>query len=206
MKQGETAKANVTMRKALNLDPTYENERLALSEYPDNDDVFRGYAATFLKAKARADEKSLQMSGAGIAYFHAGDAKRARKALNRSLRLDGKNLGALLYLGVMDLNGGNKNFARKRLERALRTVGGQHNITKLYLARAEMALRQTKRANQRLTSLLEEDSSLVPARYSLGVSYVRTGQKDLGVEQLREVLRADPNFQPAKKVLFDLKE
>ena len=168
--------------------------------------MLRGYAATFLQAKAKPDEKSLQMSGAGIAYFHAGDVKRARKALNRSLRLDGKNLGALLYLGAMDLNGGNKNFARKRLERALRTLGGQHKITKLYLARAEMALRQTKSANQRLTSLLEEDSSLLPARYSLGVSYTSTGQKDLGVEQLREVLRADPSFQPAKKVLFDLKE
>ena len=32
MKQGETAKANVTMRKALNLDHTYESERLTLSD------------------------------------------------------------------------------------------------------------------------------------------------------------------------------
>lgn len=206
MKQGETAKANVTMRKVLNMDPNYEKQRLTLSDYPDRDDVYRGYAATFLKSKVRPDEKSLQMSGAGIAYFHGGDAKRARKALNRSLRSDGKNLGALMYLGTMDLNAGNKNFAKKRLERALRTVGGQHKITKLYLARAEMAARQTKRANQRLVSLLEEDSTLLTARYSLGVSYTRTGQKKLGVEQLREVLRADPSFQPAKKVLFDLKE
>jgi len=65
-------------------------------------------------AAAAMPEDSMTQARLGLGYFYAGDADRARAAMNEALRLDATNPNALYVLGELALRGQDYTTAKKQ--------------------------------------------------------------------------------------------
>jgi Tfp pilus assembly protein PilF len=76
----------------------------------------------------------------------------------------------------------------------------------LYLARADAMAGDLESARKRLVDLVDAEPTLVQARYSLAMVWKELQLTAQATEELRAVVKTDPDFLPAKRALDDPKE
>ena len=204
MKNGKFTQANTIMRRALSNDPNWERDRLVPTDFPTPGADLNVFADLFRDAKMDPKDESLlslRASAEGMIRFHAGDRDRAGDLLTRALKLDRYNHAALLYQGLLDLDAGRPAFARKRFQVALDTTASSDPLTRMYLARSLLASGDVEGARKRLQDLVETEPTLVQARYSLAIALRKQELEAQAQNELRSVVRQDPDFLPAKQAL-----
>jgi predicted Zn finger-like uncharacterized protein len=203
MGAGQSAKAATIMRKALDIDPRHSRERPFLSDYPSPAGDLLNYADVYSKAEVPDTDRSLKYSSEGIMRYVAGQRSAARSLFGRALGIDRNNHAALLYMAVMDLEGGNPRQASKRLILAERTAG-KHSITQYYLATAEKQMGKLESAKKRLEDILDNEPGISQAMNALGEVNLKMKRKREAEALFRKVLASDPDYQPAKVNLFKI--
>jgi tetratricopeptide (TPR) repeat protein len=206
MKNNKASQAMTIMRRAFANDPNWERDRRVPTDYPTPADDLIAFADVFKNAPIDADkDESLAAQRAaaeGMIRFHAGQVREAAGLFATALKLDRNNDTALLYQGIMDLEAGRLQDARRRLRQAVET-GGRHPITRLYAARADHLAGDIEGARKQLLDLVETEPTLVQARYSLGMVLRSQKLEAQARDELRAVVKQDPDYLPAKQALAD---
>jgi predicted Zn finger-like uncharacterized protein len=200
MNQKQSSSAFTVMRKALNIDPLASSARRALTDYPEPIADLERYASSLATAKVKPAERPLARAAEGVIHFHAGNPKKARGLMDKSLKADRNNHAALLYLGVMELNRSSRK-SKAFLNRAQKTTGGTHTMTRVYLARALMALDEDKEADKLVTAVIDDEESNLQARTLKAELMIKSKDLGGGRAELRRVLRDAPDYQPVKALL-----
>lgn len=200
--------AMTIIRRAFENDPHYELDRPVLTDYPTARGDLVAFADAFKHAKVDGsrDDNSLvaqKHAAEAMIRYHAGQRSEAEALARRSLAEDRVNLFALLYLGVIELDTGRETDARRRLRLAVDTTGTPHAITRLYLARAEMRTGEIEVARKRLQDLVDQEPTLVQAAFSRAMLLRQEGLPAQGDEELKKVLKSDPDYMPAKRALSE---
>lgn len=205
MRAARPSSAFTVMRKALDVDPRQEAERPSLSDYPTSPRDLSAYADAFAAAKAPEPDIPLKLATEGIVRYHAGERERARSLFTRALKEDRYNHPALLYLSVMDFEEGKHAGVEKRLKQAERTTAGNHTVTQLYLARAELAGGEVAEAEKRLTDILDNEPTLVQAKFSLGQLRRKQKKDDEALRLWRDIVEDAPDYLPVKRAIAELR-
>lgn len=200
--------AMTIIRRAFENDPHYEMDRPLLTDYPTARGDLVAFADAFKRAKVDGsrDDNSLvaqKHAAEAMIRYHAGQRGEAEALARKSLAEDRVNLFALLYLGVIELDTGRETDARKRLRLAVDTTGTPHAITRLYLARAEMRTGEIEVARKRLQDLVDQEPTLVQAAFSRAMLLRQEGLPAQGDDELKKVLKSDPDYMPAKRALSE---
>ena len=204
MRQGQSAQAATIMRKALNIDPRQHRDRASLTDYPAPPSDLAEMADVFRDAKVPAEERPLKLSNEGLIRFHAGQEREARALFDQAVKEDRYNHGALLYLAVMDIQGRRFGEAKKRLLTAKQTTAGTHSITLMYVGWATLETGDVPSAQKSLEDVIDTEPTLVQANYMLGDLHRREKNVDKSVELFQKVIRADPDYLPAKRAMSEL--
>ncbi|MCC7070527.1 MAG: zinc-ribbon domain-containing protein [Deltaproteobacteria bacterium] len=204
VKNDKMSQGMTLMARAMQNDPSSAVERRVLTDYPTAHRDFIGMADAFKVAKAPANDSSLaaqKEAAEGILRYHGGQRKEAEALLRRALAEDQFSHAALLYLGIIELEDARLSDARKHLHLAATTTGKGHLLTQMYLARAELATGDPESARKRLQDVIDQDGTLVQASYSLGVLLRQQNLEGQALEEFKKVIRADPDYTPAKRAL-----
>ena len=204
MKNGKPTQAMTVMRRALANDPKWDVDHLVPTDYPTPRADLIEWANIFRDAKLDENDESLgslRASAEGMIRFHAGERDKAAGLFDKALELDRYNHAALLYQAIIDLDDGRIVDARRRLKVAIETTATSHPVTRLYLARAELLSGADEAARKRLQELVETEPTLVQARYSLAMALRAQKLEVQATNQLKSVVRQDPEYLPAKQAL-----
>jgi len=206
MKNGKTAQAMTIMRRALANDPAWERDRQVLTDYPMAPSELVPYADIFRDAPLDPKDESLaslRSSAEGVIRYHAGERDKASALFLAALRIDRNNDAALLYQGLMDLDNGRIQDGRKRFRTAVDSTAGRSPVTRMYLARADLLSGDIEGARKQLQDLVETEPTLVQARYSLAMVLRAQKLEAQAKNELKAVVRQDPDYLPAKQALAD---
>lgn len=204
VKNDKMSQGMTLMARAMQNDPNLAHEKRVLTDYPTARRDFLTMADAFKAAKAPPSDSSLaaqKEAAEGILRYHGGQRKEAEVLLRRALAEDQFSHAALLYLGIIELDDARLSDARKHLQLAATTTGKGHLLTQLYLARAELATGDPETARKRLQDVIDQDATLVQASYSLGVLLRQQNLEGQALEELKKVIKADPDYTPAKRAL-----
>ncbi|MCP4498621.1 MAG: tetratricopeptide repeat protein, partial [Deltaproteobacteria bacterium] len=204
--RGQSSQAATMMRRALDIDPHHDDDRRTITDYPFPRSDLNAYAKAYKAAKVKPGEVSLKQAAEGMIRFAAGQKAEAASLFKRTLKDDRFSHAALLYLAVMDVDAKRYGAAEKRLRSALRTTAGAHTITHLYLARAELGQKKYKDAKDRLEKVVDNESTLAAARYTLAVVLLKSGEKEKAMGLFREVVRNSGGFLPVKRTLASIEK
>lgn len=206
LKNGKTSQGMTMMARAMQSDPRLPLEKRLLTDYPTSKRDYIAMADAFRDAKVPAADTSLaaqKQATEGILRYHAGQPKEAEVLMRRALAEDQFSHAALLYLGILELDSERLAEARKHLQTAVSTTGKGHLVTQLYLARVEVATGDPETARKRLQDVIDQDGTLVQASYSLGMLLRQQKLEGQALEELRKVIKADPDYTPAKRALAE---
>jgi Tfp pilus assembly protein PilF len=206
MRSERASPSFTVMRKALDIDPRQEQERLSLTDYPWSQSDLLGYADAFAKGTTAVANRPLKNSSEGIIRYHAGNRPAARALFNRALADDRYNHPALLYLSVMEWEDGKGNSVQQMLKRAIDTTAGSHTVTQLYLARAELAGGQVAESKRRLVRILDGEPTLVQARFTLGQLHLEQKASEEALREWRVIIEQAPDYLPVKRAITALRE
>jgi tetratricopeptide (TPR) repeat protein len=206
MKNNKSSQAMTIIRRAFANDPNWERDRRVPTDYPTPADDLIALADVFKNAPidVNKDESLAAQRAAaeGMIRFHAGQMREASALFGTALKLDRNNDTALLHQGILDLEAGRLQEARRRLRQAVET-GGRHPITRLYAARADHLAGDIEGARKQLQDLVETEPTLVQAKYSLGMVLRSQKLEAQARNELRAVVKQDPDYLPAKQALAD---
>ena len=206
MKNGKAAQAMTIMRRALANDPAWERDRQVLTDFPAMPSDLLVFADAFRDARLDSKDESLgslRSSAEGVIRYHAGDRDKASALFLAALRLDRNNDAALLYQGIIDLDAGRVADGRKLFRTAVDSTAGRSPVTRLYLARADLLSGDVESARSQLQEIVETEPTLVQARYSLAMVLRAQKLEAQATNELKAVVRQDPDFLPAKQALAD---
>lgn len=199
--------AMTIMRRAFDNDPRFEFERQVLTDYPTPRRDVAAYADTFANAKAEdtSDESLLaqQLAAEAMIRYHAGQLAQAENLAKKALEEDRANLFALLYLGIIEYETGRVADARRRLRSAVDQTNTPHVMTRLYLARAELATRELDSARKRINEIADQETSLAQAQYTRAMLMRQDGLVAEANEELKKLVRSNPDYLPAKRALAE---
>lgn len=205
MRDGKSGSAFTVMRKALDVDPRHEIERPSVTDYPQSPRDLVSYAEAFREAKAPDPDVPLKDATEGIIRYHASEREKARALFTRAIKEDRYNHPALLYISVMDYEEGRHAGVERRLKQAEKTTAGQHTITQLYLARAELAGGDLPAAEKRLTSIIDNEPTLVQAKFTLGQAKVKRKNSEEALRLWLSVVEDAPDYLPVKRAIAELR-
>ncbi|HEY4221327.1 MAG TPA: tetratricopeptide repeat protein, partial [Myxococcota bacterium] len=206
MATDHATQAMTIMRRAYENDPAYEAEHRVLTDYPTSKHDLLAFADAFKNAKVPAGDESLaalKLASEAMIRYAAGQNAEAEVLCKRTLVEDRFNDVALLTLGVIDLNDGRVQEAKRYLRLAADTTGKNHHPTALYLARAEARSGELDDAKKRIQDLVDQEPTLVAAQYTQAMLLRQQHLEAQATEQLKKVLKADPDYQPAKRALSE---
>jgi predicted Zn finger-like uncharacterized protein len=206
MKNGKAAQAMTIMRRALTNDPAWERDRQVLTDFPTLPADLIVYADAFRDARLDSKDESigsLRNSAEGVIRYHAGDRDKASALFLAALRMDRNNDAALLYQGIIDLDAGRVADGRKLFRTAVDSTAGRSPVTRLYLARADLLSGDVESARSQLQEIVDTEPTLVQARYSLAMVLRAQKLEAQATNELKAVVRQDPDFLPAKQALAD---
>lgn len=206
MKNNKASQAMTIMRRAFANDPNWERDRRVPTDYPTSSGDLLAFAEVFKATPSdvsKDESLAAQRAAAeGMIRFHAGEVRESAGLFATALKLDRNNDAALLYQGIMDLEAGRIADARRRLRLAVDT-GGRHPIIRLYAARADHLAGDVEGARKQFQNLVETEPTLLQAKYSLGM-VLRTQKLEAQARnELRAVIKQDPDFLPAKQALAE---
>jgi tetratricopeptide (TPR) repeat protein len=200
----QVPQALVVMRRAQTTDPNYLRDHRTLVDYPVTRADLAQRADAFRSVKVPASDeatRSILASSEGLIRMVAGDLAAATDLTAKALKDDRFNPGALLLRGVMQMDVGRPAEAKTSLRLAIDGAARQDPITRLYYARALLALNDDAGARAQLNELLETNAEMVEARFSMGELLQRLKLDGQAAEQFRAVLKLDPDHLPAKRAL-----
>jgi protein O-GlcNAc transferase len=128
----------------------------------------------------------------GIAYATLGTRDLKGEAigeLRQALDLNPRLVEVRFYLARLYLDLGRPARAREELETALQQMPGHPEFLAL-LGEAERRLKNPRRAIEVTRQALQADSTFGPARYYLGLALLDAGQRDEGITELEQIVRA----------------
>jgi putative PEP-CTERM system TPR-repeat lipoprotein len=138
---------------------------------------------------------------AGLSHLSLGGAVKAKEYFELHIRFFPSQMAARKPLASLQIAMGEAAAAVSTLEPLMRTAAGARDPEVLTLMAS--AYSRLKR-HQQATELLEQAAKLgvsSQTQTSLGLSLINAKQTDLGVEQLRKVLKEDPGQARASTAL-----
>jgi predicted Zn finger-like uncharacterized protein len=196
--------AMTVMRKTLDHDPLWEREHVLPTDFPTLPQDVLPFAEVFRTAVVPPGDESLpslRASSEGMIRFFAGQRSEAEKLFVQALKTDPQNHAAVLYLSILELENGRSNEPRARLADYIRETASAHPVTLLYAGRAEAAAGNTEAARKRFADLVETEPTLHQARYSQAMLLKKKKLDAQASEELRAILKQDPDYLPAKRAL-----
>jgi len=128
----------------------------------------------------------------GIAYATLGTRDLKGEAigeLRQALDLNPRLVEVRFYLARLYLDLGRAARAREELDTALEQTPGHPEFLAL-LGEAERQSKNPRRAIEVTRQALQADSTFGPARYYLGLALLDAGQRDDGIKELEQIVRA----------------
>jgi tetratricopeptide (TPR) repeat protein len=128
----------------------------------------------------------------GIAYSTWGSKELKGEAIGefrQALDLNPRLVQVRFFLAHLYLDLGRAVRAREELDAALLQTPGNPEFLAL-LGEAERRLKNPSRAVEVTRQALQADSSFAPARFFLGLALLDAGQRDEGIKELEQVVRA----------------
>jgi tetratricopeptide (TPR) repeat protein len=128
----------------------------------------------------------------GIAYATLGTRDLKGEAIGefrQALDLNPRLAEVRFYLARLYLDLGRPARAREELDTALEQMPGHPEFLAL-LGEAERQLKNPRRAIDVTRQALQADSTFGPARYYLGLALLDAGQRDEGIKELEQIVRA----------------
>jgi len=128
----------------------------------------------------------------GIAYSAWGSRELKGEAVGefrQALELNPRLVEVRFYLARLYLDLGRPSRAREELDTALEQMPGHPEFLAL-LGEAERQLKNPRRAIDVTRQALKADSTFGPARYYLGLALLDDGQRDEGIKELEQIVRA----------------
>jgi tetratricopeptide (TPR) repeat protein len=128
----------------------------------------------------------------GIAYSTWGSKELKGEAIaefRQALDLNPRLVQVHFFLAHLYLDLGRAARAREELEAGLAQTPGNPEFLAL-LGEAERQLKNPRRAVDVTRQALQADPSFAPARYYLGLALIDAGQRDEGITELEQVVRA----------------
>jgi tetratricopeptide (TPR) repeat protein len=128
----------------------------------------------------------------GIAYAALGTKELKGEAigeLRQALELNPRLVEVRFYLARLYLDLGRPGRAREELDAALEQMPGHPEFLAL-LGETERRLKNPRRAIEVTRQALQADQTFGPARYYLGLALLDAGQRDEGIKELEQIVRA----------------
>ncbi len=143
-----------------------------------------------------------RLAAQGMAELTAGKLAEAQRSFQQALAQDGTCAVALVGLARVHLQRGEKDAARKLLDRV---PPGEHRKEADRLL-AELRLQEVGGDEKALRNRLDRDPNDLEARLELGRLLASGGRYEEALEMLLEVVRRDRNFrdQAARKAMLDI--
>ena len=139
----------------------------------------------------------------GIAYATLGTRELKGEAVGefrQALDLNPRLVEVRFYLARLYLDLGRPGRAREELDTALEQMPGHPEFLAL-LGEAERQLKNPRRAIDVTRQALQADSTFGPARYYLGLALLDAGQRDEGIKELEQIVRAGAPVADAYRAL-----
>ncbi len=142
----------------------------------------------------------------GMVYFFKHDAEKALAQFKKVLSLDKDNIDATAMVGrIYSFDKAKLSAAKELLERSLAARPESLDI-RFDLARVYGHLGDVERAFAEFSMLLEQESKFPLFRTELARLLMAGGAAKEAKMMLERALVLDPNFEPAKKLLEELKK
>lgn len=141
----------------------------------------------------------------GMVYFFAHDADKATAEFKEVVRLEPSNPLGLAMLGRMySFDQTKLNLAKELLERSLAQKPDADDA-RFDLARVYAQLGDHEKSMKEFGIIMEGESKFALYRTELAKVLLSLGQKDEAKKSLDKALVLDPQFEPAKKLLNEIK-
>lgn len=189
------------MRKALDIDPHHEDDRLTLTDFPAPPSRLMKYAKIYRAAKVKEEGRPLKFAGEGMIRFVAGQRGASKSLFLKAKKEDRLNHAALLYLGVLALDAGRVSEADKHLSLALRTTAKNHAVTRMYAARVLHKKGKTDEALKKINAILETETTFAAASFTRARLLLAKGEQEEANQALKEIVKEFADFIPAKTLL-----
>ena len=207
--QAQIQKAAADLQQAVSLQPDFAEAWSDLGSARKSllDDA--GAVVAFEKAVQFAPKDPVAQARLGSELLGQGKAHEALPHLEEAVRLDPENQSALYNLHRALLLNGHAEEAeavKGKLTDLLRRQdqADQNAVAGIQLNNQGAALEKAgnlREALEKYRAALQRYPEHVGIRLNLAIALLRLGQWKQGIDELREVLRRDPNNLPAKKAL-----
>ena len=157
---------------------------------------------TFSKLRTGALDPNSYVAQA-LVLFHLKSFARAEGLLEEALRLDPGHATALALSALISVQGADPALAKK-LGTQARLAGSLLALNHFAFAETRRLLRNLDEAREGYEQALKLDTSFKAAKVRLSEVEAQLGQKDAAVERLLSVLRVDPTYYEAHRVLYSL--
>lgn len=168
---------------------------------------FREDAMHEFRSSAVQEPLSLTHTGLGILYQDQGNVSRAKKAFQKALELNNKDLLAMEYLGQLYLFEERKTEEASHLFAKVLEVIPSYPDANFYLARSYDAMERYEDAIRYYKRTMELDPYGIGRGYAapayLGEVYLKQKRYSLASDAFKKALELNPNSAFLKKKLED---
>jgi putative PEP-CTERM system TPR-repeat lipoprotein len=189
---GDNATAEVQLKKASEIDPTYEHAELVLIQNRLNQGDAEG-ALTAAKALTERDTSSARARSAlGAAYLALGDRGSAVQAFQSALKLDPTNLPAVGQLASLAREEGRPEDAVQYYEDLIEADPGNERVA-IMLSREATARGQNMEAIEILERARAANEASILVRLILGRLLLVEGEFQRADDVANEALEVEPD-------------
>jgi len=179
----------------------YLRKRTLSPIYEPTDDLAK-VGATLLDRAASEGFAAELYAAAGIAYFHGGEARRAKDAFGQALTEDNAHVPSLFYQGLMDFSAGRMADAGRKFTDVLAV--GNEPIYHVYLGASLAARGQVDEAIAAIERGLGYGLKSSWGHSLLAASVAKQGDKDRARDLLDEAESLDPSAVEPRRARFAL--
>ena len=213
--------AEVSYRRAVELDPEHEEARLGLAVTLINDKNFAEAVEHLEYVRQRQPDNLSVQVGLAECQEGLGHEEEAARLLDRVLEVQPQMPSALAVRGRIALDQGDLGTAETRLRQAIASNPGdprpRYNLVVVLnqcgkqeeARQCEKDLKQLEEDHKRFHEIIMQELAQRPQDPALhceaGQLLLRGGQVEEGLRWLQSALRLDPNYAPAKKTLEEFR-
>ena len=187
-------------QQALQLDPDYEDARMALAfacHLNGNTMATARELTTLLGSNPR---HAPALTLCGIILEKRGKLDRAVESYRLAISINPNLVDARVNLGDVLLRKGDAKAARSELETAYQISPSNHRAL-LNLGALELSEGKHQRAQHFFESALKQSPDSAPLWNNLGVLYAEMGRKAESIQAFEKALELDPTFEHARRNL-----
>lgn len=200
---GESDKAIDLYQRALKIDPDYVLARYDLAvAYRGLGEVDKAIAEyeKVLKINPKFPEA---LSNLGGQYFRKGDVKQAVAYFRRAIEVYPNFIQALSNLGATLNKLGQSKQALPHLKKAL-SLDPEFAVAYFNLGNAQFGVGNLDEAEQAFNTAVEKGIDFLSLHWKLHKIYLKKGQRNQAIHELKIILQMDPQNPDAQKKLKEL--